>query len=76
LNTKDRGAPKSAGPVEIATFATIVDPALFGNPCRRGKSLFVLLIETRLKFSSFKALEWLASVSDWHVMTKMRQLVN
>jgi len=26
--TKDRGTPKSAGPVAIATFATIVNPAL------------------------------------------------
>ena len=26
--TEDRGAPKSAGPVAIATFATIVNPAL------------------------------------------------
>jgi len=28
FNTKDRGAPKSAGPIAIATFATIVNPAL------------------------------------------------
>jgi len=28
FNTRDRGAPKSAGPVAIATFATIVNPAL------------------------------------------------
>jgi len=28
FNTKDHGAPKSAGPVAIATFATIVNPAL------------------------------------------------
>jgi len=68
LNTKDRGAPKSAGLVEIATFATIVDPALFANRCRSGKSLFVLLIETRLKSASFKALEWPANVCYWQVL--------
>ena len=28
FNTKDRGAPKSAGPVAIATFATTVNPVL------------------------------------------------
>jgi len=28
FNTNDCGAPKSAGPVAIATFATIVNPAL------------------------------------------------
>jgi len=28
FNTKDRGTPKSAGPVAVATFATIVNPAL------------------------------------------------
>jgi len=28
FNTKNRGAPKSAGPVAIATFSTIVNPAL------------------------------------------------
>jgi len=28
FNTKDRGAPKSAGPVAIATFATFVNLAL------------------------------------------------
>jgi len=27
--TEDRGAPKSAGPVVIATFATIVNPVLY-----------------------------------------------
>jgi len=28
FHTKNRGAPKNAGPVAIATFATIVNPAL------------------------------------------------
>jgi len=28
FHTKGRGAPKSAGPVAIATFATILNPAL------------------------------------------------
>ena len=31
--TEDRGAPKSAGPVAIVTFATIVNPALTATEC-------------------------------------------
>jgi len=38
FHAKDRGAPKSTGPVAIATFVTIVNPALilvfaYGSYC-------------------------------------------
>jgi len=42
FNTKDRGAPKSAGPVAIATFATIVNPALTPNRLTSRRSDFTL----------------------------------
>jgi len=39
FKTKDRGSAKSAGPVAIATFATIVNPALRWQKLENWRSL-------------------------------------
>jgi len=45
FNTKDRGAPKSARPVAIATFASIVNPALPELPlCRKSNEQFLAYV--------------------------------
>jgi len=55
--TKDRGAPKSAGPVAIATFATIAHPALVRDQTTcilifwwlRSSTIVRLFVEKHLK---------------------------